>query len=135
MRTANCRPVRWRNWCIRDWASASILAVSNARWRVKKNDDGRTHAITMPANGKEIYEALRADVVCGTACARRMGAIVFHGLWRGLAVLITPEQSTIARQQSAPRSTTTSVVAHDRQLVHMLANMVLAAETGGSHVY
>ncbi|WP_457813049.1 helix-turn-helix domain-containing protein (plasmid) [Sinorhizobium meliloti] len=101
----------------------------------KKNDDEPTHAITMSANGKEIYEALRADVVCGTACARRMGAIVFHGLWRGLAVLIAPHQSTIARQQSAPRPTTTSVVAHDRQLVHMLANMVLAAETGGSHVY
>ncbi|WP_341858045.1 helix-turn-helix domain-containing protein [Sinorhizobium medicae] len=101
----------------------------------KKNDDGRTHAITMSANGKEIYEALRADVVCGTACARRMGAIVFHGLWRGLAVLIAPHQSAIARQQSTPRLKTTSLVAHDRQLVHMLANMVLAAETGGSHVY
>ncbi|WP_287331972.1 hypothetical protein [Mesorhizobium sp.] len=24
---------------------------------------------------------------------------------------------------------------HDRQLVHMLANMVLAAETRGNHVY
>jgi len=58
MRTVNCRPVRWRNWCIRDWASASTLAVSNAQWRVKKNDDGPTHAITMPANCKEIYEAL-----------------------------------------------------------------------------
>jgi RNA polymerase subunit RPABC4/transcription elongation factor Spt4 len=89
----------------------------------------------MPANGKEIYEALRADVVCGTACARRMSAIVFHGMWRGLAVLLTPEQSTIARQQSASPPKTTSVVVHDRQLVHMLANMVLAAETGGSHVY
>jgi hypothetical protein len=108
----------------------------NAQWRVKKkNGDERTHAIAMPANGKDVYEALRADVVCGTACARRMGAIVFHGLWRGLAVLIAPHEPAIARQQSAPRLKTTSLVAHDRQLVHMLANMVLAAETGGSHVY
>ncbi|MDW9495158.1 hypothetical protein GOC40_33370 [Sinorhizobium meliloti] len=89
----------------------------------------------MSENGKDVYEALRADVVCGTACARRMGAIVFHGLWRGLAVLIASHQSAIARQQSTPRLKTTSLVAHDRQLVHMLANMVLAAETGGSHVY
>ena len=135
MRTANCRPVLWRTWCMRDWASASIRAASNARWRVKKNDEEPPHAIAMSENGKDVYEALRADVICGTACARRMGAIVFHGLWRGLAVLITPEQAPIARQQSAPRPKTTSVVAHDRQLVHMLANMVLAAETGGSHVY
>ncbi|MFK3968954.1 hypothetical protein ACI2KT_36130, partial [Ensifer adhaerens] len=82
---------------MRDWASASILAASNARWRVKKNDDEPTRAIAMSENGKDVYEALRADVICGTACARRMGAIVFHGLWRGLAVLIAPHQSAIAR--------------------------------------
>lgn len=28
-----------------------------------------------------------------------------------------------------------SAAVHDRQLVHMLANMVLAAETRGNHVY
>ena len=77
----------------------------------------------------------RDKLVCGTACARRMGAIVFHGLWRGLAVLIAPHQSAIARQQPASRLKPTPMVAHDRQLVHVLANMVLAAEAGGSHVY
>ena len=78
----------------------------------------------MSESGKDVYEALRADVICGTACARRMGAIVFHGLWRGLAVLIAPHQSAIARQQSTPRLKTTSLVAHDRQLVHMLAKQL-----------
>nr|WP_245462714.1 helix-turn-helix domain containing protein [Rhizobium leguminosarum] len=78
----------------------------------KTNDEEPTHAIAMSESGKDVYEALGADVICGTACARRMGAIVFHGLWRGLAVLIAPHQSAVARQQSAPRFKTTSMVAH-----------------------
>lgn len=64
-----------------------------------------------------------------------MGAIVFHGLWRGLAVLIAdpqPSQPTQRRPEPSPMS---RAVAQDRQFVHMLANMVLAAETRGNHVY
>ncbi|RWE27393.1 MAG: hypothetical protein EOS77_27720 [Mesorhizobium sp.] len=34
-----------------------------------------------------------------------------------------------------PESPTASAAVDDRQLVHMLANMVLAAETRGNHVY
>ena len=105
------------------------------RWRVKKNGDGQARALALPANSKDLYEALRAAVVCGQACARDAGVIVFHGLWRGLAVLIaTPQRSPLTQQRSEPRLKTSQTV-HDRQLVHMLANMVLAAETGGSHVY
>jgi len=89
----------------------------------------------MPANGKDRYEALRADVVGGTACARDMGAIVFHGLWRGLVMLIETPRSPPARPRSDPQLKTTPVAVHDSQLVRMLANMVLAAEAGGAHVY
>jgi len=89
----------------------------------------------MPSNARDIYEALRADVVCGAANARDVGAIVFHGLWRGLAVLSPASQPPPAQPRANPRVRTTSMTAHDRQLVRMLANMVLATETGGAHVY
>jgi hypothetical protein len=116
-------------------ASASIPAVSSARWRVKKNGDERTRAVANLASGKDLYEALRADVIRGAASAKDMGAIIFHGLWRGLGVLIEATQHSPTREQSMPRPKMTSIVAHDRQLVRILANMVLAAETGGAHVY
>lgn len=82
---------------------------------------------------KDFYETLRTAVLCGQACAKDLGAIVFHGLWQGLAVLIAqPPPPTHRRLEPRP---TASVSVHDRQLVHMLANMVLAAEARGNHVY
>ncbi|MER8478660.1 hypothetical protein [Mesorhizobium sp. M1163] len=48
------------------------------------------HARTpmLPRGCKDFYETLRAAVLCGQACVKDMGAIVFHGFWQGLAVLI-----------------------------------------------
>jgi len=87
----------------------------------------------LPLSCKNVYETLRTAVLCGQACTRDMRAIVFHGLWQGLAVLIAQSPPpTHWRQEPRP---TASVAVHDRQLVHMLANMVLAAEARGNHVY
>jgi hypothetical protein len=66
-----------------------------------------------------------------------MGAIIFHGLWRGLGVLIAtaPCAATLPAPDPELRPRSAPIAVHDRQLVRMLANMVLAAETGGAHVY
>lgn len=61
-----------------------------------------------------------------------MGTIVFHGLWHGLTVLsAVPEHARGKRRPEPPPA----AAGHDRQLVHLLANLVLAAETRGHHVY
>jgi hypothetical protein len=89
----------------------------------------------LPQSCKDLYETLRAAVLCGQACARDMGAIVFHGLWQGLAVLIASPQLSAPSQRRSDPPPTASAAVYDRQLVHMLANMVLAAEALGNHVY
>ena len=70
----------------------------------------------------------------GQARAEGIGAIVFHGLWRGMAVLITDSVAPAASALPAP-SAPIPAAAHDRQLVRLLANMVLAAEAQVNHAY
>ena len=62
-----------------------------------------------------------------------MGAIVFHGLWRGLTVLIAAKAMPAANSRPIPSAS--PLPAHDRQLVRLLANMVLAAESQVRHAY
>ncbi|RUX51519.1 hypothetical protein EOA33_06045 [Mesorhizobium sp. M4A.F.Ca.ET.050.02.1.1] len=90
----------------------------------------------LPHSCRDFYKTLPAAVLCGQACAKEMGTIVFHGLWQGLVVLIAspPQPSPPTHRRPEPPSTASAAV-HDRQLVHMLAKMVLAPETRGNHVY
>jgi len=71
-------------------------------------------------------------VLCAQAHVEGVGAIVFHGLWRGLVVLSTRATPALSVRPavSAPPATV-----HDRQLVRLLANMVLAAESQVHHAY
>ena len=85
----------------------------------------------MPASALELYEALRAAVLCAQPHVEGVGAIVFHGLWRGLVVLTRPTPAVSAR----PAVAVTPATMHDRQLVRLLANMVLAAESQVHHAY
>jgi hypothetical protein len=64
-----------------------------------------------------------------------MGAIVFHGLWRGMAVLIADHHAVPAMGMRPAPSASTLAAVHDRQLVRLLANMVLAAEAQVNHAY
>jgi hypothetical protein len=73
-------------------------------------------------------------VLCGQGHIEGMGAIVFHGMWRGLAVLITARAAPAESVRPAPL-VPPLVVVHDRQLVRLLANMVLAAESQVHHAY
>lgn len=88
--------------------------------------------VAQPATALELYENLRAAMLVGQPCAGAV-AIIFHGLWRGLRVLS-------ATPASAPAATTTPIspttaATHDRQLVRLLANMVLATQSQDCHAY
>jgi hypothetical protein len=88
----------------------------------------------LPAGAQDLYEDLRAAVLRGQARVEGVGAIVFHGLWRGMAVLIADRTTPAASALPAP-SAPVPAGTHDRQLVRLLANMVLAAEAQVNHAY
>lgn len=90
----------------------------------------------MPVGALEAYESLRAAVLGGHARAAGLGSIAFHGLWGGLTVLLT----TIAAPQTVPHTGETAPQApfgavHDRQLVRLLANMVLQTQSEVQYAY
>lgn len=88
----------------------------------------------MPGGAPELYENLRATVLGGQGRADGLGAIVFHGMWRGLAVLLSaPSQAS--SDARAVAAVPPLAAAHDRQLVRLLANMVLAAESRVHYAY
>jgi hypothetical protein len=62
-----------------------------------------------------------------------LGAIVFHGMWYGLSVLLQMPSNPSSSPASAPRSP--SPVAHDPQLVRHLANMVLLTQSKEEYAY
>jgi len=88
----------------------------------------------MPMDAIPAYETLRCQVLQGQARADGLGAIVFHGMWRGLMVLgsamPTSSSSSPAAAEVAPTS-----VAHDPQLVRLLANMLLLAQSKDEYAY
>lgn len=87
----------------------------------------------LPAGALEVYEGLRAAVLGGQAHVEGVGAIAFHGLWRGL-VMLSPARPppTVSVRPTVP---VLPAAVHDRQLVRLLANMVLAAESQVHHAY
>lgn len=87
---------------------------------------------TLPAAALELYENLRAAMLKGQSCMGAV-AIAFHGMWRGLHVLsIAPASEPAA--STAPMSLIPTAT-HDRQLVRLLANMVLATQSQDCHAY
>jgi hypothetical protein len=85
-------------------------------------------AKALPAQAASAYERVRADVMAGQARPDAVGAIVFHGMWQGLGVLL----ETPASPSPQPLPTVSPLRAGaptgtpDRQLVRLLADMVLA---------
>lgn len=70
----------------------------------------------------------------GQAHVEGVGTIVFHGMWQGLVVLIMARAAPAPSVRPAP-SVPPPAAVHDRQLVRLLANMVLAAESQVHHAY
>lgn len=87
----------------------------------------------LPAHAAQAYEDLREQVVLGQARPDGLGAIVFHGMWCGLSVLQQTPPTAASLPTSAPR--TSIPVAHDPQLVRLLANMVLLTQSKEEYAY
>lgn len=87
----------------------------------------------MPAATVAAYEQLRTQYVRGEASAVGIGAIVFHGLLRGMEIVL--EEVAPEPLGSVPRATPASPFTPDPALVRILANMVLQAHAEVHHVF
>lgn len=87
----------------------------------------------LPAQAASAYERVRADVMAGQARPDAVGAIVFHGMWQGLGVLLETAASPLPLPLPtvSPPWEATPTGTPDRQLVRLLADMVLALQFGG----
>ena len=72
--------------------------------------------------------------MAGHAKADALGAIIFHGMWQGLRVLLRP--ATASSLLDAPPTLSAAPASTlDRQLVRLLADMVLATQSQVQHVH
>lgn len=87
----------------------------------------------MPPAAIQTYEALRAGVLSGQSRPEGLGVVLYHGMVRGLAVMLSavvPSRS--AADRSEPLS---SAGPPERQFVRLLANMLLQTHSEAMHVY
>lgn len=87
----------------------------------------------LPAHAVQAYEGLREQVARQQVRPEGLGAVVFHGMWCGLSVLLqtptTPRPAARASRSPSPPMT------HDPQLVRLLANMVLLTQSKEEYAY
>lgn len=83
------------------------------------------------------YERLRSAALTGDRGVEGLSVIAFHGLWQGLRVLARQANVAVTRAPPARewRASIPHTGTHDRQLVRLLANMVLATQSRECHVY
>jgi hypothetical protein len=79
------------------------------------------------------YEGLRRDVMQGQSRPEDLGAIVYHGMLEGLAVMLARVEP--ANNFTAPHEPVVRPVPHDRDFVRVLANMLLRSQSEVMHVY
>jgi hypothetical protein len=79
-----------------------------------------------------MYEELRTHVLLGHARPEGLGAVIYHGLLDGVALLCssTDRGAVRAQRPSAPRPSVP-----DRELLRLLTNMVLQTQSEVMHVY
>lgn len=90
---------------------------------------------SLPVDAALSYERVRADVLAGRARPDALGAIVFHGMWQGLRVLLSMPASPSSSSSVPPTSAVAPTGTLDRQLVRLLADMVLATQLEVNHVH
>ena len=71
----------------------------------------------------------------GVAGAEALGAIIFHGMWQGLRVLSTITAAVSSSSVAPPASVARPAGTLDRQLVRLLADMVLATLSEVQHAH
>lgn len=89
-------------------------------------------AAALPPAAVSLYETLRRDVLQGAARPDGLGAVVYHGMLQGLALLMSGPPEPVTRQ---PQTVSTPNVRGDHGLVRLLANMVLQTHFEVKHVY
>jgi hypothetical protein len=124
---------RWLGRSRGNSTSQSILAASNALWRGKKNSGHSSRHERAPGAALLTYEQLRAGVLNGPSHPEGLAAIVYHGMLRGLGVILTEATPNI--KSSPPRICTSETVSFDRELLRLIANMVLQSQSQVMHVY
>lgn len=82
----------------------------------------------MSADATQAYELVRADVLAGQARPEALGAFAFHGMWHGLRVLSSTTDASSHPPTVSLASPAAPASALDRQLVRLLADMVLATQ-------
>lgn len=89
----------------------------------------------MPSDTAAAYECIRADVVAGRGRPDALGAIIFHGMWHGLRVLHDTSPTSSPSVIVPPTSAAAPTGTLDRQLVRLLADMVLATQLEVHHAH
>ena len=87
----------------------------------------------LPAEAVPTYERVRAQILAGQARADTLGAIVFHGMWQGLRVLLSCDAAPRPTATMSPPPAAMPASTLDRQLVRLLADMVLATQSQVHH--
>lgn len=79
-----------------------------------------------------VYERVRAEVLHGQARPEGLGALIYHGLIEGLRLLCSSGATAVAVER---RTLSSQPVRRDRELLRLLANMVLQTQSEVMHVY
>lgn len=88
--------------------------------------------ITLPSTAISSYERLRAEVLSGQAASEGLAAMAYHGMVRGLTVLLAELPAAVSTAPQAPASHVGSL---DGELLRVVANMVLQSQAQRQHVY
>jgi hypothetical protein len=89
--------------------------------------------MNVPPAALPTYEQLRARVINSQPYPEELAAIVYHGMARGLAVMLTDPAANITSSPlhvSAPEGSS-----FNRELLRLIANMVLQSQSEVMHVY
>jgi hypothetical protein len=89
--------------------------------------------MSVPPAALPRYERLRAEVLNGQARPEGLTAVAYHGMLRGLALILTE----VVPETPSPAASTTVVeaVPLDREFLRLLANMLLQSQSQVMHVY
>jgi hypothetical protein len=88
--------------------------------------------MNVPPAALATYETLRAEVLGGQARPAGLAAVIYHGMLRGLAVILTEVTLPAVSAPRAPASDFSSV---DPDLLRLVANMVLQLQSQVNHAY
>jgi hypothetical protein len=88
--------------------------------------------MSVPAHAVSTYERLREQVLSGESRPEGLAAIVYHGMFRGLAVILSETPAEGTRPTPLPALEALPV---DREFLRVMVNMVLQSQSQVMHVY